>query len=247
MNSFPCGALHPTCKGKIAINHQLRQLCSKLRPADLELVWHDLFPIRFQHKHPQKSRLLISSLMNCNAYRTNLWSRFQNSISFTICIIFTWIIYKYVNINICIYSYQLSISTQSHYNIIGITSSSLSSHPHSPTVVFQKTSRFLCLFTTSPPQNPPQLHPTGPPATPRSFFSTAVPRERLLVTGDQSSLSRTSAKRTRESTFCPPEPRFEKEMAESGSAPKLETRSREKREHQSNPGIPDGCCGRFMK
>lgn len=111
--------------GGFIINHQLRQLFSKLL-ADLALVWHDPFPIRFQHKHPQKSRLLISSLMNCNAYRTNLWSRFQNSISFTICMIFTWFIYKYVNM--CIYIHISYIHINCQYQLNHIIIISLESH-----------------------------------------------------------------------------------------------------------------------
>ena len=188
MNSIPCGALHPIIKCKLAINHQLRQLFSKLRPADLELVWHDPFPIRSQHKHPQKSRLLISSLMNCNAYRANLWSRFQNSISFTICMIFTWFIYKYVNMCIYIYtyimySYQLSISTQSHYhNIIGITSSPFP--PPTPLPSFSKRPPVVCLFITSPPQNPPsnstQLAPERPRLGSDCLSRETSPRSRGL-------------------------------------------------------------------
>ena len=70
-------------------------------------------------------------------------------------------------------------------NILNL--SLMNSSAHSPQIF---TPPVLCAFIAS--TLPSQLHPQ--------------PKERLFVTGDHSSLSRTSAKSTRESTLCP-EPR----------------------------------------
>lgn len=162
--------------------------------------------------------------------------------------VFTWFIYKYVNIEIYTYISYIHINCQyqlNHIIIISLESYHLPFPPPSPTLVFQKNLPLCACLLPLHPKTHPNSTQRDHPQLPRSFSEThAVPRERLLVTGDQSSLSRTSAKRTRESTFCPPEPRLRRKW------PRLRLRNsevREKREHQSNPGIPDGCCCRFMK